>query len=752
MGHYGALRVGFIGSSSGGSVLRSISGPRDTSRDTSRDILAGPLSVYPKSFSCNLPRYLTIRFLPLGHRLSFCSSACEYCSYLQDHHIIIWYCKSEASANMAPLPLAQYPPPEIRNHITPKEWNLCIESWLLLTQRLLSLSSEGFSNSLQDLSVEQFLVSYVEHVSPNDDAETDKIKRLMLRKQCFLLVHRIFSSNDPIPAPLLDYSFLARLSTLYSKSRALKTLLEHVWTRESLENSIAFEKSKTSLCTLIETAREPSALYEHLLKAVAFAKALPLYGHYLLVGSDFIDAVSDAYNRLETPSINRKLIVLTYTCLASLMAPQNPKTSSLLDHLYSLQATPLMKAVVEITPFFTHLEKFLAKPGADSRRAKPLLRTLATYKRPANGRPRKPVRRRLNKGKQKAAAGAGPSVSHIHQMSLISQIQDLFPDLGSGFIVKLLDEYNDDAEQITAHLLDNNLPPRLRDANRSEQLPENSHESIPNNNDLVPHLAPHPTPPLLPTCHNIHDNDSFDRLAISASQIHLGPKNTDLTADKLLATSQPPSQKAAILSALAAFDSDDDERDDTYDVADVGGTVDTTFGDSDADLKQEKNEEALFAAYKTNTNVFSRDAETRRGRARAALKTETGMTDEAIEGWAVMAKRDPKRLQRMERLHEMSGGQQQRALAGSAWKADSGTEETEDSDIPGSGEPDRGGGRGRGRVVGGRGRGGSAGGPSHDPTTQIARQRKDTNKASRANHNRRDQRARKMARGGGIAG
>lgn len=75
---------------------------------------------------------------------------------------------------------------------------------------------------------------------------------------------------------------------------------------------------------------------------------------------------------------------------------------------------------------------------------------------------------------------------------------------------------------------------------------------------------------------------------------------------------------------------------------------------------------------------------------------------------------------------------------------------------PGRGQgPSRG--RGRGRGGGGRGRGGGGAGgdvagPADDRGTQIARQRKDAQKGSRANHNRRDQRARKMARGGGMAG
>ena len=55
-------------------------------------------------------------------------------------------------------------------------------------------------------------------------------------------------------------------------------------------------------------------------------------------------------------------------------------------------------------------------------------------------------------------------------MSVITQVQDLFPDLGAGFVVKLLDEYNDNAEKVIAHLLEDSLPPHLTEADRSEQL------------------------------------------------------------------------------------------------------------------------------------------------------------------------------------------------------------------------------------------------------------------------------------------
>jgi activating signal cointegrator complex subunit 2 len=121
------------------------------------------------------------------------------------------------------------------------------------------------------------------------------------------------------------------------------------------------------------------------------------------------------------------------------------------------------------------------------------------------------------------------------------------------------------------------------------------------------------------------------------------------------------------------------------------------------------------------------------------------MTDEAIEGWALMLSRDPRRLKKLElRFSNFSGGQ--RELIGSSWKADSGTEDSDGGARGGRGGA--GGRRARGPGMGrGRGRGNPAG-PTGEKETEVARQRKEANKGSTANHNRRDQRARKMARGG----
>jgi len=263
---------------------------------------------------------------------------------------------------------------------------------------------------------------------------------------------------------------------------------------------------------------------------------------------------------------------------------------------------------------------------------------------------------------------------------------------------------------------------------------------------------------------SVFDGDDFSRLAVSPSQIHHGRSHADSqTADTLLSAPTSKSDKAAIISALAAFDSDDDERDDTYDMEDVGGTVDSAMPGTSDDamdtegLKQNVHEEALWQAWKMSPGLFGRDQATRRSQARIALRSDTGMTDEAIEGWAIMLQRDPKKVKRLEAMFSMAGSGQQRGLGRTAWQdspvvseTDTGEEADTDGDPGPATRGGRGGGKGRGRGRGGGqgGRGANVAGPADDRETQVARQRKDANKGSRTNHNPRDQRARKLARGG----
>lgn len=256
---------------------------------------------------------------------------------------------------------------------------------------------------------------------------------------------------------------------------------------------------------------------------------------------------------------------------------------------------------------------------------------------------------------------------------------------------------------------------------------------------------------MLPTRRNVFDDDEFDRLAVDTSRLNFGRQNASKTADDILQDRTTAPSKAAILSALAAFDADDDERDDTYDVEDVGGTVDTiTNPEAESNLADlsDKNEEVLFKAFRSTPSVFDRDAATKRGTAREKLRVETGLTDEAIEGWSIMLSRDPRRIRKLENKYSQFEGGQVRLNSTKWTAAGSGAEESDfDASRDGFRGRGRGVGRGRGRGGGG-GRGGNVAGPTGEKETEEARRRKEANKGRGANHNRKSQRGKKMARGG----
>lgn len=203
---------------------------------------------------------------------------------------------------------------------------------------------------------------------------------------------------------------------------------------------------------------------------------------YMLTGSDFLDALYAAYPNV-SPTMKKKLATVAYMGLTAVLEGPKPNYSLLSDHLYGLKAneeqiqkkepgkSTLVADLVTNTPLLEKIRDKATMPEAA--RVKNTAASLSAFRQSGVARPKRLVRRKVDKGKAKQdeyGHGAFAGEVHVHRMSMITQIQDLFPDLGGGFIVKLLDEYNDDIEQVTAHLLDVSLPPRLANADRREQL------------------------------------------------------------------------------------------------------------------------------------------------------------------------------------------------------------------------------------------------------------------------------------------
>ncbi|KAL3477809.1 hypothetical protein BJX99DRAFT_122014 [Aspergillus californicus] len=695
-------------------------------------------------------------------------------------------------------PLAPLPPPEVQRSIPSEEWDLYTEAWILLLSARLEVPGSVFEVSAsKDESAMPFLASFYHHLSRfGDIAFRSGARAKTLKKLCFLLTRRFLLEAAETPPELLKWIYLSEMCCCYPSSSALKKLLSDAWDRHEGAVASSLEKGKASIMKQLSTSSTAA-----ISKAVAdirlltiLASSLPAGGHALMAGSDFLDTLAEAYQNHKREDIRKSLVANVYVGLTSLLKGTKPNLSSLLDQLFALKATtgvgtPKVKAeptllsdVICSSDLLTRLERYLATQP--QKRGQDLVSSLRTYQTDSKSfhhRYQKP-KKRIDKGKGRASDLPVSEELHARKMSLITQIQDLFPDLGSAYIVKLLDFYGDSPETIIAHLLDDSIPADLQILDKSEQLPQ---PAIQHHDPFPPKPTPPSSPKPLSTRRNIFDKD-IDLAELSrsndhttATNLHFGRANTSRTADDILADrSNHAANKAAIISALATFDSDDDERDDTYDVADVGGTIDATEDTTVTDRKSpEELDMALYRAYKSNAALFARDSATRRSQPRASLLRETRLTNEAIEGWAVMLSRDPKRLARLEdRLAVSAGGgsgggvglsqpdlpstSYRRPRALEDGESGSGTEgEPSHSYFRGGSSRGRGrgggpSGMGRGGGGGGRGRGGggSGSGTPGDQNSIVARQKKEENKSSRANHNRRQQRAKKVARAGGMVG
>lgn len=93
-----------------------------------------------------------------------------------------------------------------------------------------------------------------------------------------------------------------------------------------------------------------------------------------------------------------------------------------------------------------------------------------------------------------AAAALGAPVRGVELDSLISQVKDLLPDLGEGFILACLEHYGYDPEQAINNILEERLAPALRQLDRGLDR-----WGAPRRPRQGPALAP-PAPLCLPSC------------------------------------------------------------------------------------------------------------------------------------------------------------------------------------------------------------------------------------------------------------
>uniref|UniRef100_A0AAY4CSZ0 CUE domain-containing protein n=1 Tax=Denticeps clupeoides TaxID=299321 RepID=A0AAY4CSZ0_9TELE len=167
------------------------------------------------------------------------------------------------------------------------------------------------------------------------------------------------------------------------------------------------------------------------------------------------------------------------------------------------------------------------------------------------------------------------TVSSGELESLLSNVRDLLPDLGEGFILACLQEYGYNSEMVINNILENNLAPSLDKLDRALPRPIKAEAN-----------------PVLSNRSNVFDDDEFDvfkRDQVDMSRIwkgrKQGPSGRALLEDKQHISEQRARYQAyeTVVDEVpigtnesgetgAAYVADDyeDEYDDTYDINQVG--------------------------------------------------------------------------------------------------------------------------------------------------------------------------------------
>ncbi|KAF9813567.1 hypothetical protein IEO21_05499 [Rhodonia placenta] len=357
------------------------------------------------------------------------------------------------------------------------------------------------------------------------------------------------------------------------------------------------------------------------------------------------------------------------------------------------------------------------------------------------------------KGKGKDKDKAAPLEEDPALDAAVAQVLDILPDQPPEYLRFLLGHsdypYKGDAERLIGALLEGTAPnpDEVEAAMRRAEVvagvePSAVREAVVYDEDEFTYTRDR--------------RNAFDDEAMDIRNVRIGKKTDDVLA--VLQDREFMEQMKADILRRAEAISDDEDEDRPHNASryvafeeeldeDGGGAVKVRDGDEseldgpDMDEDVEETEDArmkpetiLELAYLQDPKQFERDGQTRRSKARADLKAQTGWTDEQIEGWKIMLERNPNKDKVLAK-HEFSGNKplQPGPSSGPSHLTNRG----------------RGRGHGRGGRGRGSGRGGSSGGGGGEGSNASDRAWKDKNKASRANHNRKRGHDKKMARAGG---
>lgn len=165
--------------------------------------------------------------------------------------------------------------------------------------------------------------------------------------------------------------------------------------------------------------------------------------------------------------------------------------------------------------------------------------------------------------------------SSVEVASLVSEVKDIFDDLGEGFIQICLKHYNYDTARFINSILENTLPPNLSNLDSS-----------------LPYIPPDPDEASAAVDReigverlNIFDNDELDIMTkddIDMSRVHKGKRKDKYKNINELLNDKSEIRKVADLYNKYSLVTDDydDEYDEAYDVHDVRGITQDDGPDS----------------------------------------------------------------------------------------------------------------------------------------------------------------------------
>ncbi|KAI5294059.1 hypothetical protein KEM52_004773, partial [Ascosphaera acerosa] len=426
---------------------------------------------------------------------------------------------------MSAPPFVPVPSQAIRTKLAPSDWEEGLTLWNMLIEAQLALSDDDFARTATAeaiaATISPFLTSYLnEAPSLTPSARARTLRRLVfLYTKRLLLASPASKPDQAADSSLFRWRFIAAFLQVYGSCRAARTLLPRLWAERRAQMTACVEEAKSTCIRQLSglqwsqrtqqgRGRDATGLGPTAdLRMLSLLSCLvPEIGQLLLTGSDYIDALQEAYARGDSAQ-HDGIVANTYVGFCSLLNAQPPVLSQLLDQLYAMHAaakaaskpgteTPvraptLLSALICSTDLLDRLEEAL--DDGKHTRGRDLLRSLGEYEaqcqhlhRPAPFMPRADNDKGKGAAKGRPASPSQAAALEESRRIHIGEVKELFPDMDDAYVGRLLRHYGDDVETVVAHLLDGSVAPELADEEHPVTAPEARTQP--------PAPAPHATP------------------------------------------------------------------------------------------------------------------------------------------------------------------------------------------------------------------------------------------------------------------